>query len=202
MRKIGGKPLCAWSLERLRDAAERCGVDSAAVICPEEEPLMDVAGYLGVSILARPLSSAVSDDFETIYDSAWVQSLRDAYDWILLANAGLPFVPGSSYCRFIELAKTESRPFISAFCHRGYVWDEEEKPLLPITQPLDTRSSSRYLVPSHCFYGFPSPLFGTPESYSSLRPIEVPYDLRHRTDIDTLDDLTLARAIHSSGLVA
>lgn len=201
IQEIGGKPLCEWALGRLQQAAKDCQVDCGAVICPDEVELMEIATRLEITVLPRTITSAVSNEFETIYEQKWVRPLCDSYDWILVINSSLPFVPISSYQRFIELAKTAMRPFISAFRYRGYVWDENGKALLEINKPLDTKTSPVYMVPSHCFYGFSSDLFGTPEAYFSLQPVEVPKDICHCTDIDTMDDLRMARAIHDSGCV-
>ena len=101
----------------------------------------------------------------------------------------------------MEHAKTANRPFISAYRQRGYVWDGKGQPLIPIHEPLDTRTSPAYMIPAHSFYGFPSALFGTPESYLDLQPIEIPDDVFHRVDIDTEDDLAIARALYQSGQV-
>ena len=131
---------------------------------------MEVAARVGVPVLPRPLSSARSDEFSAIYDPAWVEPLRESCDWVLLVNASLPFVPLTTHRRFVELARVRTRPFISAFRHRGYVWDGAGSPLLPMTAPLSTRTSPQFLVPSHTFYGFPGEVFGTPEARRGLLP--------------------------------
>jgi hypothetical protein len=62
---------------------------------------------------------------------------------------------------------------------------------------INTKTNRSYIETAHMFYAYHTSVFGTSHMLDNLQPFEINKTLLNRVDIDTMDDLQLARAIHA-----
>jgi CMP-2-keto-3-deoxyoctulosonic acid synthetase len=190
LRPLGGNPLAAWTLEKVRDVAEQESVDCRVGIAEGEAPLIELVYDLDMIPLYRNRESVTGETVEEIYNKAFTSQLAQ-WDVIILVCACSPFVDPEVYRKAIRLAKDATHQGLAAFLHRGWVWNDDGE--LIVGDPfLNTKTSPVYFTPAHIFDILKVERVGTPRMLEGCLPVVVEDSLPNRIHVDTEEDWRLA----------
>jgi len=195
---IGDWPLCYWSLSRIDKAAKKAGIEHKAIIWPGDEPLIKIVNDLGIDVIERSYESAMGETVETIYEEKWIAPLREKYNWVAIVNACRPFLEVDSIVNFLNKVKSSDKNLLGVFKRRGWVWNEKyERVIGKGETTLNTKTNAIHFVPAHCYYAYPIEYLGKPIMINDPELIEIEENIFNSIDIDTPQDLQLARAMYS-----
>jgi len=189
--RLGGKPLCHWSIDTLREATARTGVDYRLGVWPKERRLMALAEDKGVPIIPRTERSAYGETTADMYDPPLVQAIRSHWDAVLLVNVAFPFLTIADHVEWIERARVCTKTHAAAWRKQRFIWDAGGHVVLGTAQP-STHDGQEYFEPHGAYYAAPTADIGTARLYEGVVPVPVPDEPRFRLDIDTVTDLTFA----------
>lgn len=196
---VGDKLLCEWSFARASEAAAAARVPFVTGIWPNDTELVALAKRHGVEVISRTDVSARGETSETVWDPPLVSKLCERFDWIVQINACRPFLPVATIVSFVDQVRltTSDIPLLAVFEHRGWVWNSHKERVVGIDeQYLNTKTSEAFYLPAHCLYAYPTKMLGTALMCANYSLVEIPYTLEHTIDVDTAEDLKMARAAY------
>jgi CMP-2-keto-3-deoxyoctulosonic acid synthetase len=126
-----------------------------------------------------------------------IKPLKERFDMIWNANIFCrPYLRMSTSEKIIEKCK-EGTPFICTETHRGSVWNANTSIIYGYGVMANTKTNPVYHTSAHIGYGIPVDMLHEPEYVlaNSMRCFPLELDNLERIDIDTQDDLKLARAV-------
>jgi hypothetical protein len=202
--RMPNKPLALVGGERLIDrglkymqAMSDMGAKPLLACHPKDEDLVQAAMMHGVQVVDMPESAVAGETWEECFNPIADEVARHG-DWVFNANfLCRPFLRYQTGWRVVNYLKSTKLPFVCVQRHRGMVWSSSGTPVIGHRCTANTKTNPEYWDLAHIGYGVPAWLLHADDRIVSAacNPYEVDLDFAEQIDIDTPDDLALARAV-------
>lgn len=205
LEPFGGVPLIDRGLLYLRKLAETTGAVPLVVVPAKDAPLIASAQRHELRILTLDEQASAARIWPEMI-APFTDLLTTEFDVIWDANICCrPFLRQTTGEFIVRQCRELQRPFVGVVRKRGIVWSETSPtPILGAGELADTRHNPHYFEPSHLAYCWPTWALRFTERQLAeiVQPLELRLDWAERIDIDTTDDLRLARAVADAGAIS
>lgn len=200
LEEIGGRPLISIGLEKLQQIALTTQIPVCVAACPADDVIFHWADAYRLSTIERSERSVNGETWDDIYDG-W-QTAFSGFDAVLFINAVChPFLSAETIthlCRY----STPDFPWVPVKMERGQVWGRNCSPLLPSDNLINSKTGPAYLRPTHLGLSCPTTALVAANGEAPMPvPLAFAVPPNELIDIDTQEDLDLARIVHA-GLVS
>ena len=178
---------------------EKRNKNVVAIAAVGETELIQLAKKHKVQIFERNQDSLKTDEWKVRWKD-WSKRLRErGFDFIIIYISCMPFISKEEFQKSIDFLNTTKRQFIWVLENRGVIWDESLKRIHPKNIAWNnTKTNDPYYTYSSSLSAW------KPEFYDDFNNLYkdsdffvVKKDMKY-FDIDTLQDLEIARAYFST----
>lgn len=208
--ELGGKPLLAWSIL----VAKQCDLLARVVVSTDSEEIAAVGRAFGAEvpfIRPRELAGDTAPHLDVLQHAlAWFRDRGETFDLLMLLQPTSPFrsLEHLEACVAVAAAhpgcavKTVVRTTHPEFCRRVNQ-DGVLEPILNAKSQgyLRSQDFEPAYTPNGAVYLWPTDVI-TGGNIDSVPTRAVEMNTMHSVDIDSLEDLEIARALVSAGVVA
>lgn len=193
LKRVGGRSLAERIISRCLLAGWEEGAPVYAFLSSADEDLCRWANILNCHIIFRSDRSAAAPDAQQMCDAKMIEDLTSKrIDRVLFPSACFPFLTVSTIREYIVRARSAERQFITAYENQGWVFNQRgEKIHGPHTS--SKREGEPYKTICSAFFYAPVDVLGEPEMLD-FELVTVPNTPEFLIDVDTQDDLEMARA--------
>jgi hypothetical protein len=195
LERLGTRTLLDRGLDLLRSVRDECGVEVFVGVASSETELVDVVAHSGLSqIDIGPAAQGNTCD-EIV--AGWSDAMPGLCDWVFEANfICRPFLHLETVRRLMKSVRATGVPFVTVLEERGMLWDDDGRPLLGKGEVADSRHNPNYLRLAHLGYAHPADMWTVRDLAPAALPLLVSLSPLERIDIDTPEDLKLARLVN------
>lgn len=194
---LGGRPLLEIHLEKLAIASRNKCCEAAICMWPGQKELVDIVNATGVDIIAMPESSVHGETLTEIYAPSFCKNVQERFDVIVITNACCPFVTVADIESWIDIGQNASCSMMPVYERRDFLYNSTFERISGAIA-LNTKTNPVFYHSCHVFRIVFSNDFGN-ERYCTGKPFVVPRHVRWQIDIDTPEDVELARAAWDGG---
>jgi hypothetical protein len=187
--------LLEGGLRRLRALEEAIGVTALVACCQEDGAIWEAVAAHGLETARITKQAAAANTWADAF-GALREPLAHRFDWLIDGNfLCRPFLSVDTIQRIVELARTATRPLVTATLARRLVWNLDGDLIAGSGQTANGVSNPESYVANHLAYVIPAMMLGNEEEAARAVPVDVKLSPLDRIDIDDQDDLDLARLI-------
>lgn len=198
LQKIGDEALIDRGCRYMAEVSRRTGIVPILAVHTADSPLIAAAKRAGVRVLPLDDRAKTARIWPELIQP-YTESLAEEFDVVWDANVCLrPFLKVETGEFLARQCLATARPWVAVVRRRGIIWSEfSPVPVIGDGELADTAQNPSYFEPSHLAYVWPSQYLRMPERELAdmVTPLEVRLDWRERIDIDTPEDLELARFV-------
>lgn len=195
IRRVGGKPLLAWTIE----AAASSRYLDRLVLSSDDDAIMDVARSYGCEVPFRRDAKLAADDtpgMDVVFDAL---ERCPGYDWLVLLQPTSPLRTTQDIDLALELCMTSSAPSCVSVCEARqspywmYVLGEDSTmtPLLPTHPAVRRQDLPRVYMLNGALYVARQNWLKATREFKAKGCVAYRMPAERSIDVDTLDDLLL-----------
>lgn len=197
LEEINGRTLLDRGLTYIRRLCDLTGAIPILATAKSEMDIAAAAQAAGVVVVYASDSCTQTEDY-----NSQIQPLRCQLEALNITRLWVnnclchPFSRLDTGAAIMRLAAQHMQEYVLTLARRGIIWDERGSVISGQLQHANTKTNPLYHRLSHFGYVTSLDFLSEPEELMAPRIVPYPIDLRwyERIDIDTYDDLELARA--------
>lgn len=197
--KVGLKTLAEVAITKSLKAGQDTNTPVFAFLSEGDQQLCSIANHFHCPIIFRSDESVKASSADKLFDDQLVESLKEkGIDRILSPNTCMPFLTIPTIKEFIGKAKEAKRQFITVQKHQGWVFDNLGRKIWDQGNKWGcTNEGDSYQIVCPAFLYYPRRVFGT-STMLDFDLVPVPHTPEFAFDVDTADDLKMARVWEKS----
>jgi spore coat polysaccharide biosynthesis protein SpsF (cytidylyltransferase family) len=197
LERIGDRRIIDIGLGFLKKVAAETRTEPLLAISVADVELIRIAKEHGIRHVETSEAAGNAVDWAGAFAGLDKKIGDLGFDWVVDSNFIChPFMSTALACAIVNRAFTAENPYCVTRLRRGIVWDEKGRCILGAGETANMKTNPQYHELAHLAYGMATNLI-TKEEETARRtePAAFEQTWLDKIDIDTPDDLELARAV-------